>query len=425
MELYILLVLVVFSVISLVFLLITFTRFQKYQAELQQLMQTLSKNQDKQDHLMRDEFARNREEMGGSLRNFGNLVLGRMDNFGTQLNNLTALNEQKLEQLRETVERKLTALQEDNNKKLEKMRETVDEKLHATLEQRLGESFKLVSERLEQVHKSLGEMQTLANGVGDLKKVLTNVKNRGTLGEIQLENILEQILTREQYEKNVATRKGSAERVEFAIKLPGPSGNEGSCVWLPIDSKFPLEVYQRLQEAWEQANPTLAEEAGKHLETRIKACAKDIREKYLEPPQTTDFGIMFLPIEGLYAEALRRPGLFEILQREYRVIIAGPTVLSALLNSLQMGFRTLAIEQRSSEVWHLLGAIKTEFSRFGVVLDKTQKKLQEASNTIEDASRRSRSIERKLRDVQELPAAEALTLLSDGEPEPEDSSIEA
>lgn len=416
MELYILLTLLVLAIITLIIVIINIARFQR---EIQLYSENINSSLSKQEQLQRDEFARNREEMGSSLRNFGNLVLGRMDSFGKQLNYLTEQNEQKLDKMRETIELKLNILREDNNKKLEKMRETVDEKLHATLEQRLGESFKQVSERLEQVHKSLGEMQTLAHGVGDLKKVLSNVKNRGTLGEIQLENILEQMLTNEQYEKNVATKKGSGERVEFALKLPGRSGEEGTCVWLPIDSKFPLEDYQRLQDAYEQANPNMAEETARQLEIRIKTCAKDIREKYLDPPQTTDFGIMFLPIEGLYAEVLRRPGLFEALQRDFRVIVAGPTILAALLSSLQLGFKTLAIEKRSSEVWHLLGAVKTEFGKFGIILDKTQKKLQEASNTIEDASRRTRSIARKLRSVEQLPAGEAMVLLKDSE-EPED-----
>jgi DNA recombination protein RmuC len=260
----------------------------------------------------------------------------------------------------------------------------------------------MVSERLELVHKGLGEMQTLASGVGDLKKVLTNVKTRGTWGEIQLGNLLEQILTLEQYAQNVVTKKGSNERVEFAIKLPGRDKND-SVVWLPIDAKFPLEDYQKLVEAQEQANLGLIEEFGKLLETRIKSEAKDIREKYIDPPHTTDFGILFLPVEGLYAEVLRRPGLCDLLQREYRVTITGPTTLAALLNSLQMGFRTLAIEKRSSEVWVVLGAIKTEFAKFGELLDKTHKKLEEASNIIDDATKKSRTIEKKLNKVQELP----------------------
>ncbi|BCJ86754.1 DNA recombination protein RmuC [Effusibacillus dendaii] len=337
-----------------------------------------------------------------------------LDGFAKQLNELTQMNERKLESIRGTVEQKLAALQEDNSKKLEQMRVTVDEKLHATLEQRLGESFKLVSERLEQVHNGLGEMKNLASGVGDLKKVLSNVKTRGILGEIQLENLLEQILTVEQYEKNVATRPNSGDRVEFAVKLPGPDGDR-SQVWLPIDSKFPLEDYQRLLDAQEEGNLQALNDAAKQLEARIRLEAKSIREKYIEPPHTTDFAIMFLPIEGLFAEVLRKSGLWESLQKEYRVVITGPTTLTALLNSLQMGFRTLAIQKRSGEVWQLLGAVKTEFGKFGDVLEKTQKKLQEASKTIDTAAVRTRAIERKLRTVEELPTAEATRLLPDME----------
>ncbi len=257
-------------------------------------------------------------------------------------------------------------------------------------------------------------MQTLASGVGDLKKVLTNVKTRGTWGEIQLGNLLEQILSPEQYAKNVATKLGSNDRVEFAIKLPGKE-RDGEVVWLPLDAKFPQEDYQRLVEAAEQANVALVDETGKMLEARIKNEAKSIKEKYLDPPRTTDFAILFLPTEGLYAEIIRRIGLTDLLQREYRVTVAGPTTLAAILNSLQMGFRTLAIEKRSSEVWSLLGAVKTEFGRFGEILDKTQKKLQEASNTIETASRRSRAIEQKLKDVQQLPSTDATHLLGNSE----------
>ena len=289
------------------------------------------------------------------------------------------------------------------------MRKTVDEKLHATLEQRLGDSFKLVSERLELVHKGLGEMQTLAAGVGDLKKVLTNVKTRGTWGEVQLEALLDQLLTAEQYEKNVITRPGSNERVEFAIRLPGGEmgGNDKQPVWLPIDAKFPMEDYQRLIEAQERAEPVAVELAAKALEQRLRLEAKTIREKYVEPPATTDFAILYLPTEGLYAEALRRSGLADSLQRDYRISIAGPTTLAALLNSLQMGFRTLAIEKRSSEVWGVLGAIKTEFGKFGEALDATRKKLEQATKSIESAGVRTRQIERKLKGVEALPAAEA------------------
>ncbi|MEX1327644.1 MAG: DNA recombination protein RmuC [Desulfobacterales bacterium] len=330
----------------------------------------------------------------------------QLDSFSKQLMALARLNEEKLETMRKTLETQLQSLQEDNTRKLEQMRATVDEKLQSTLDQRLGESFKQVSERLEQVYKGLGEMRTLASGVGDLKKVLTNVKTRGTWGEIRLSHILEQILTPEQYDMNVATRKNSNERVEFAIKLPGPDADKEKVVWLPIDAKFPQEDYQRLMDARDAADKELAEKHIKNLEMRIKAEAKLIKEKYLEPPDTTDFGIMFLPVEGLYAEVLRRPGLCDTLQREHRIVVTGPTTLAALLNSLQMGFRTLAIEKRSSEVWQLLGAVKTEFGKFGQVLAKTKKKLQEAGHTIDQAEIRSRAIVRKLKNVQEVSLTE-------------------
>lgn len=358
---------------------------------------TAKDNQERTERIVKEEIAQNREELNKSLKS-------GLDTFLNQISSLTKSNEDKLEKMRVTIEERLKLLQDENSQKLEQMRVTVDEKLHSTLEKRLGESFKLVSERLELVHKGLGEMQTLASGVGDLKKVLTNVKTRGTWGEIQLGNLLEQILTPEQYAQNVVTQKGSSERVEFAIKLPGRDKND-SAVWLPIDAKFPLEDYQKLVEAQEQANLGLIEEFGKLLEARIKSEARDIKEKYIDPPHTTDFGILFLPVEGLYAEVLRRPGLCDLLQREYRVTLTGPTTLAALLNSLQMGFRTLAIEKRSSEVWSVLGAIKTEFAKFGEMLDKTQKKLQEASNTIDDATKKSRTIEKKLNKVQELPSS--------------------
>ena len=361
-----------------------------------------------------------REEVALSLNRFNESVLSRLNENMTaqetraeasmqQLRHLTQMNEERMEKLRETIDLKLREIREDNGKQLEEMRKTVDEKLNATLERRLGESFKLVGERLEMVHKGLGEMQQLASGVGDLKRVLSNVKTRGIWGEFQLGNILEQVMTPEQYERNVATKPNSNERVEFAIKLPGRD-KEGSIVWLPIDAKFPQEDYQRLMDAQEQANAVLAEEAAKALENRVKAEAKDIAVKYLSVPYTTEFGILFLPTEGLYAEVLRRPGLCDTLMHEYRVVIAGPTTLAALLNSLQMGFRTLAIERRSSEVWALLGTVKTEFGKFGELLDKTSKKLHEASNSIETAARKSRTIERKLKNVQALPENEALPL---------------
>jgi len=327
----------------------------------------------------------------------------QLDSFAKQLVAMTRLNEEKLEAMRKTMETRLRVMLEDNSRRLEQMRAIVDEKLQSTLEKRLGESFRQVSDRLEQVYKGLGEMRTLATGVGDLKKVLTNVKTRGTWGEIRLSHILEQILTPDQYEVNVATKKNSSDRVEFAIKLPGPDTDKQKVVWMPIDSKFPQEDYQRLIDAQEAADKELAEKSIKSLETRIKAEARYIREKYIDPPDTTDFGIMFLPVEGLYAEVLRRPGLCDTLQREYRIVVTGPTTLAALLNSLQMGFRTLAIEKRSSEVWELLGAVKTEFRKFGDVLAKTKQKLREASNTIDQAEVRTRAIERRLRKVQQLP----------------------
>jgi Uncharacterized protein conserved in bacteria len=379
--------------------------------------------QERLERAVREEIALSRRESGDSMRRFSDSVLARMadiaalqtrqlEAFSRQLLTLTQSNEQKLERLRETVEERLKLLQADNNRQLEEMRTTVDEKLHATLEKRLGESFRLVSERLELVQKGLGEMQSLAAGVGDLKRVLTNVKTRGIWGEIHLASLLEQVLTVEQYDRNVATKPGSSERVDFAIRLPG-RGKGDSPVWLPIDAKFPQEDYQRLLDAQDQANPVLAEEAARALEARVKTEAKSIREKYIDPPHTTDFAILFLPVEGLFAEVLRRPGLCDLLLREHRVVITGPTTLAALLSSLQMGFKTLAVEKRSSEVWELLGAVKTEFGRFGEMLEKTQKKLQEASNSIETAAQKSRTIERKLRKVQELPAAEAAAALEE------------
>jgi DNA recombination protein RmuC len=363
-----------------------------------------------------------REELMNTFRIFGDSVIKRMndafasnkdqlDSFSKQLVNLTNTNEHKLEGMRRTIEERIKHLQDENAKKLDQMRLTVDDKLQSTLEKRLGESFKMVSERLELVHKGLGEMQTLAASVGDLKNVLTKVKPRGVWGEIQLGLLLEQVLAPEQYDQNVATGKRSSEKVEFAIKLPGRTGDREDIVWLPIDAKFPQEDYQRLVEAQERANTALAEEAARRLEAVIKSEAKTIREKYIDPPGTTDFAIMYLPTEGLYAEVIRRAGLCDFIQREYRVVMAGPTTLAALLNSLQMGFRTLAIEQRSSEVWKLLGAVKTEFSRFGDLLEKTHKKLQEASNTIENASKKSRTIEKKLKKVQELPSDDAAGMI--------------
>jgi DNA recombination protein RmuC len=359
---------------------------------------------------LKNDLSMNRREQGDGLKSVGDSLDKRLSALmisqRTGLDQMTQGNEAKLERVRGVIENQLQLMQKGNNERLEKMRETVDEKLQSTLDRRLGESFKMVSDRLEQVHKGLGEMQTLASGVGDLKKVLTNVKTRGTWGEVQLGNLLEQIMTSSQYEKNVAVKKRSAERVEFAIKLPnGP--DENTPLWLPIDAKFPVEDYQRLIAARDIADLPLIESIGKDLVNRIKSEAKDIRDKYIAPPETTDFGILYLPTEGLYAEITQRPGLQELLQRDYRVMVAGPNTVAALLNSLQMGFRTLAIEQRSSEVWQILGSVKQEFGKFGEMLEKTHKKLQEASNTIESAATKSRTIERKLDKVQDLPAAAA------------------
>lgn len=343
----------------------------------------------------------------GNVGQLGALQGKQLETFALQLNRLTQSNDQRFDQLRQSVELKLSAIQADNATRLEEMRKTVDEKLHSTLEQRLGDSFKLVSDRLELVHKGLGEMQTLASGVGDLKRVLTNVKTRGTWGEVQLEALLEQVLTSEQYAKNVATRPNSSERVEFAIRLPGAKDRLDTPVWLPIDAKFPLEDYQRLLDAQELGDTAAVEIAAKSLELRLRDEAKKIREKYVEPPLTTDFAILYLPTEGLYAEALRRPGLAELLQREQRITLAGPTTLAALLNSLQMGFRTLAIEKRSAEVWMVLGAVKTEFGKFGEVLEATRKKLELATKSIESAGVRTRQIERKLKGVEILSVEDA------------------
>lgn len=339
----------------------------------------------------------------------------RINDFGKQLHvSLTTLGERhdkRMSDMRGTLEAQLKALQGDNAAQLEKMRATVDEKLQSTLENRLGQSFKLVSERLEAVQRGLGEMQSLAAGVGDLKRVLGNVKTRGILGEVQLGALIDQLLTSGQYESNCATVPGSNDRVEFALRMPG--ADDDHPVWLPIDAKFPREDYERLLDAQEAADAQAAQEAGNALERRIREEAKTIRAKYVAPPATTDFAILFLPTEGLYAEVLRRPGLFEALQRDYRVTIAGPTTLTAIINALQMGFRTLAIEKRSSEVWHLLGAVRTEFGKFGAVLDKTRKQLDTVRNSIDSAGVRTRAIERKLRSVESLANDEAQQMLED------------
>jgi DNA recombination protein RmuC len=362
-----------------------------------------------------------REELAAGLGTFSQMISTQMGALANVQNgqieglrksvdeNLARVQEQQrlsAKETRDTLEQRLERMQQDNASKLELMRQTVDEKLHATLEKRLSDSFKQVSERLELVHKGLGEMQTLAAGVGDLKKVLSNVKTRGVLGEVQLAALLEQVMAPEQYERNVVTRPGSRDRVEFAIKLPGR--DRGEHVLLPIDAKFPIEDYQRLQAAQEAADLPAMEMAGKALDARVKLEAKSIAEKYVEPPHTTDFALLYLPFEGLFGEVLRRPGLFEQIQRQWRVTICGPTNLLAYLNSLQMGFRTLAIQHRSSEVWKVLGTVKSEFGKFAEVLANTKRQLQTVANTIDQAEVRTRQIERKLKDVEVLPGAEAV-----------------
>lgn len=334
------------------------------------------------------------------------------ESFSTKLSEVVEKNETRLEKVRETIEKKLEVIQKDNSDKLEAMRNIVDEKLQSTLEKRLGESFKQVSDKLDSVHVGLGEMKNLATDVGGLKKVLTNVKNRGMWGEVQLSALLEQILSPEQYAHNVAVKRDGRERVEYAIKLPGSAQDGQTPVWLPIDSKFPQEDYYRLVEAYDKADGEAIESASKQLETRIKNEAKSISEKYIDPPNTTDFAILFLPYESLYAEVVRRPGLCETIQRTYRVTVTCPSTLGALLISLQMGFKTLAIQKRSSEVWEVLGAVKTQFGKFAGILEKTQKQLLTVTNSIEEATGKTKTIEGKLNKVQELPEVSASKLLA-------------
>lgn len=387
----------------------------------------LDENFEKISKLLKEEMLLNRKEVSDSskglreelqniFKGFGDSLDKRMseaynnqnknfDNFSVKVSDMVIKNDEKMEKIRDSVEKKLESIQKDNSEKLELMRVTVDEKLNATLEKRFGESFKLISDRLDLVHKGLGEMQTVAAGVGDLKKVLNNVKTRGTWGEAQLGNLIEEIFTPDQYEKNVKTKKTSKEVVEYAIKLPG--NEDSKYIWLPIDAKFPLEDYQKLVEAQEQGNIASIDEFSKALETRIKSEAKDIRDKYIDVPNTTDFGILFVPTESLYAEILRRPGLYELLRRDYKVIITGPTTIQVILNSLQVGFRTLNIQKRSSEVWTLLSVVKNEFGKFGNLLEKTHKKMQEAGNIIEDAVTKTRTIEKKLNKVQDIPTIES------------------
>jgi len=345
------------------------------------------------------------------LQQAGSAQQEKLDGMAQQLRELSARNQESLETMRTGLDSRVKEMQENNERKLEEMRRTVDEKLHDTLEKRLGESFKLVSDRLEAVHKGLGEMQNLASGVGDLKRVLTNVKTRGTWAEVQLGGILDQMLTPDQFGRNVCVTEGSAERVEFAVRLPGPKDDSSRCVWLPIDSKFPNEDYARLQSAAESGDPTAVQSASDALLRALRTAARDIHLKYVNPPATTDFAIMFLATEGLYAEALRQPAFVDELQQKYRVVIAGPTTVSAILSSLRMGFQTLAVEQRAAEVWRVLGGVKTEFGKFGTWLDKVQRQLQTATKTIEETGTRTRAMERRLRSVEQLGPAETATIL--------------
>lgn len=364
--------------------------------------------------LTRDEFGRSRQEQGDYLKKFSDSLNTQSKMVSEHQFKILETVAQSIKDIGEKVDKRLESIRQDSNVKLEKIRETVDEKLHKTLEDRLGQSFKLVSDRLELVQKGLGEMQELANGVGDLKKVLTNVKTRGVFGEIQLGNILEQIMSPEQYESNVKVKPRSDQMVEYAIKLPGKDEDQ-SCIWLPIDSKFPLDKYEVLVDAFEAGSKELVEAARKNLFNALKQSAKDIMEKYICSPYTTDFAILFVPTEGLYAEITRFPGVLEDLRNNFKVMIAGPSNLSAFLNSLHIGFKTLAIEKRSSEVWKILATVKSEFGTFGQVLDQVQKKLTEASNKIDIAGRRSRAIERQLRKVEQLPEPESDSLLLEAE----------
>ena len=378
-------------------------------------------------NLREEVSAGQKASMDTQVKTIGEMRKSQSDQLGSiaqRIQELTASNRSELETLRITVDAQLKHLQESNEKKLDQMRETVDEKLQSTLEKRLGESFKLVSERLEAVQHGLGEMQSLATGVGDLKRMLTNVKTRGTWGEVQLSAILEQILTPDQYGKNVNIKDGTQESVEYAVRLPGGDDEPESCVWMPIDSKFPQEDYLRLVESADAADVDGVQKATAALIRSINNSAKEIRDKYIDPPKTTDFAIMFLPTEGLYAEVLRQPGQVERIQQDFRIVIAGPTTLSAILNSLRVGFRTLAIEKRSSEVWKVLAAVKTEFGKFGDVLGKVKRQLKTASNTINQTEVRTRAMERKLRTVEELPAEETTEVLEFSGSGVDDTAVE-
>ena len=434
----------IFLYIILVFLLIIvllqFWQFRRSSIDWTSLvgkLDALRDAQERTDRSLRDEMARSRAEtqsqsqqerteLAGSLTSFGDSVQTRMtdiakmqndqmESFARQLSLLTASNEKKMEDIRLMVDEKLRQIQEDNTRQLDRMRETVDEKLQSTLEKRLGESFRQVSERLEQVHQGLGDMRTLAAGVGDLKKVLTNVKSRGTWGEVQLGALLEEILSPDQYLKNVRIQESGGDFVEFAIRLPGQGDSPTESVLIPVDAKFPVEDYSRLMEAQERADAPAAEDAVRQLEASIKKAARDISQKYLAPPKTTDFGIMFLPSEGLYAEVIRRTELVQHLQREYRIVISGPSTFAAFLNSLQMGFRTLAIQKRSGEVWKVLGEVKSAFGRFGESLEAVRKRLDQASSSVDDAQKKTRTLAGKLKAVESLSDTPAEITVADTE----------
>lgn len=399
---------IILFLLILVLLIIVLGLNFSYKSQLTDMKQEIKSSRQETLQFIQTSFRALGEMLSSSQKDSSEIQDKRLAELNRQFNDMTMQNEQKLEHIRRTMESKITALQEDNNRQLDQMRQTVDEKLQKTLEDRISQSFKLVSERLEQVYRGLGEMQTLASGVGDLKKVLSNVKTRGILGEIQLGAILEQILSPDQYEENIKTKPHGTERVEFAIKLPG---DESGVVYLPIDAKFPGDTYTKLVEAYDSGTPSDIEEAVKNLEKAIKKAAKDIHEKYVEPPATTDFAIMFLPFEGLYAEVVRR-GLIETLQRDYKINIAGPTTMAAILNSLQMGFKTLAIQKHSSEVWNVLGAVKTEFDKFGTVLATTQQRITQANAELDKLiGTRTRSIQRKLSSVATLTEVESKEIL--------------
>ena len=398
MELILIIIILILLVIGFVVLYLRAGRDSVDLTPLINKLDMLQNFQERTDRSVRDEIAKFREEIKtGAHQERAELTVS--------LKSFSDSVEQKMAVVGQLVDEKLKQIQEDNTRQLDRMRETVDEKLHSTLEKRLGEAFKQVSERLEQVHQGLGDMRNLAADVGDLRKVLTNVKTRGTWGEVQLGALLEEILSPEQYAKNVKIKENSSELVEFAIKLPGKDDSPEDHVLIPVDAKFPVEDYQRLLDAQEKADTSAADDAFRQLEASIKKAAKDISQKYIAPPRTTDFGIMFLPAEGLYAEVIRRTALVQMLQREYHIVITGPTTFAALLNSLQMGFRALAIQKRSSEVWKVLGEVKSAFGRFGDTLDAVHKRLEQATNSVDDARKKSKTIQNKLRAVEILPGA--------------------